>query len=271
MFDRQAYLLEALRTLATFFGDANTGSQLKDDTYTVVKNFAHSYSVYKRLFGDHLKQVDSEPLDELFELVKEIESPVFIPRPIMWLREDVKDSAFWKRVRELASLGSILIESLPQLPKEKPVSHLPLRVVYYTEKRIDNYPPPEELVEIQSGICANDVNWHALRKDLLLVLEKHGLTGPDDPTDKCDFYLLDDQRNEERYHYVEVHEPLVLTLNWLNDTTDVLRNYSGWGWGVMNFRESYMLIFTDRLLVTGLPFRHCKNTVSVLEAASKLI
>src|SRR4029077_12688174 len=130
--------------------------------------------------------------------------------------------------RELAGRSALLIESLPELPQERPIKRLPLAVVYYGEKRIDNYPPPEETEDNEEGFSANDVNWYGLREDLLNVLEKHGLTGPDDPAEAPHFYLVDDRYNEERYHYIEVYEPPVLTLTWLKDTTGVLRNYSGW-------------------------------------------
>jgi hypothetical protein len=168
-------------------------------------------------------------------------------------------------------LGALLIESLPALPPERRIKRLPLAVVYYSQERIDNYPPPEEMQENDEGISENDVNWYGLREDLLNVLEKHGLTGPDDPAEDPHFYLVDDQYNEERYHYVEVYKPSVLTLNWLKDTTDVLQSYSGWGVGVKNLRESYLLVFADRLLVTGPPFCRCDDAPSVLEAAKELI
>lgn len=273
MFDRQAYLLEALRTLSTFTGETKTGSRLKDEPYSVVKNFAHSCSVYKRLFGDHLSQTDSQALEDLFDLVKAIETPVWARKPIKWLRHDcdVKKSRFWKQLRELAGRAVRLVELLPELPQERPIKRLPLAVVHYREGRIDNYPPPEEMEENEKGISANDVNWYGLREDLLNVLEKHGLTGPDDPAEDLHFYLVDDRYNEERYHYLEVYKPSVLTLTWLADTTGVLRSYSGWGVGVKNVRKAYLLVFADRLLVTGPAFRRCKDAPSVLEAAKKLL
>lgn len=270
MFDRQTYLLETLHTLSTFTGEAKTGSRSKDHPQSVVRNFAHSYSVYKRLFADDLARIDSQPLDELFDLVKQVEAPVWEIKPIKWLRLDIKKSKFWKHLRELAGRGALLIESLPEPTKEKPIKRLPLAVVYYNEERIDNFPPPEETEDDEKGISVNDVNRFALREDLLNVLEKHGLTAPDDPADDPHFYLVDDQYNEERYHYMQIYAPVMISLNWLKDITDTLRCYSGWGVGITNFRKGYLLIFADRLLVTGSAFRRCKDAQSVLEAVKKL-
>jgi hypothetical protein len=270
MFDRQAHLLDALRTLATFTGDQPIGSWLKDEPYYVVKNFAHSYSVYRRLFSKHMGQIDSQPLDELFDLVKEIESSALPPKPIKWLRLDVKKSRQWKKFRELASRGVLLVQALPKLPRERPVNNMRLSVVYYDDEHIDNRPTPEEVEEDADGVSENDVNWFGLREDLLNVLEKHGLTAPDDPAENPHFYLVDDRCDEERYHYMEIYEPSVLTMNWLKETTHVLRSYSGWGVGV-NLRRAYVLIFADKLLVTGPAFRRCKEPATVLEAAKKLV
>jgi len=84
-------------------------------------------------------------------------------------------------------------------------------------------------------------------------------------------YLVDDQYNAERYHYMGVYKPAVLTPNWLGDTTGVPRNYPGWGAAVKNLLNAYLLIFADRLLVTGSGFRRCKDAASVLEAVKELI
>jgi hypothetical protein len=271
MFDRRTHLQDAVKTLANVSGDQHTGSRLKVEPYDVVKNFAHTYSVYMRLYSEHLSEIDSQPLDELFDLVKGLEAPIWEAKPIKWLGQDVKKSRQWKKVRALASQGVLAVQSLPKLRKERPIKNLRLSVIYYRVEHVDNYATPEETEENADGISENDLNWYDLREDLLNVLEKHGLTGPDDQTENPHFYLLDDRRNEERYHYVEVYEPSVMTLNWLKDITRVLRSFSGWGVGVKNLRRGYLLIFADRLLVTGPNFRRCKEASSVLEAAKKLV
>lgn len=102
------------------------------------------------------------------------------------------------------------------------------------------------------------------------TLEKHGLTGPDDPADKPQFYLVDDRYNDERYHYVEVCDGSVLTLNWLRDMVKTLKNYSGWGVGV-NLGQGYWLLFADRLLVKGKAFRRCKDAASAVRAGQKAV
>jgi hypothetical protein len=126
-------------------------------------------------------------------------------------------------------------------------------------------------VDNEQGFNTNDFNWYSLREDLLNALEKHGLTGPDDPADPPHCYLVDDQYNQERYHYLEVYQPAMLSLNWLKDVTAALQGFSGWGMGVKNLRQAYLLIFGDRLLVNGSAFRRCKDAAAVLEAVKKLI
>jgi hypothetical protein len=193
IFDRRAHLLDALRTLATFTGDQSTGSRLKDEPYSVVKNFAHTYSVYRQLFPEHLSRIDSQPLDELFDQVKEIEAPAWEAKPIKWLGQDVKKSRQWKKFRELASRGVLLVQALPELPTERPIKNLRLSVLYYSDERVDKYPPAEDTEENADGVSENDVNWYGLREDLLNVLEKHGLTGPDDPAENPHLYLVLEQ------------------------------------------------------------------------------
>jgi hypothetical protein len=269
MFDRQVYLLEALRTLSTFTGGDKTGYRLTADAHYVVRSFAHSYVVFRRLFPDRLNQIDTRPLDELFNLVKDIEPDSWptweLPKVLEWLQEDVKHSRFWQQVRELACQGACLIGSLPPSGPGRSLMWLPLAVVHRSEVPPNNYPPPSEIQENDEGFSKNDFDWYSLRRDLVNALEKHGLTAPDDPAADPHFFLVDDQYNDERYHYLEICSPAVLSLDWLEDMTNALRCYPGWG-VITNLREGRLVIFDDRLLVVGPAFRTCRTAASVLKA-----
>jgi hypothetical protein len=271
MFDRRAHLLDAIRTLATFTGEKRTGSRTKDEPLFVVSNFAHSYAVYRRLFPGHLSRIDSRPLEKLFHLVKEVEAQE--AKPIEWLvlDHDVKENRHWNKFRELATQCIALIQALPRPQALRPITPPRLPVVYYTADHIENPPTKEEAEPNGDGFSENDANWGGLRLLLLDCLEKHGLTAPDDPADDPHFYLVDDRYNEERYHYLEVYRPSVMTLHWLKDLTSVLRLYPGWGVGVKNLRESYLLIFETRLMVSGRALQHCKDVASVLGEARQLV
>jgi hypothetical protein len=140
MFSRQAYLLEALRTLATFTGETKMGCRLKDEPYCVIKNLAHSYAVYRRLYPRKLKRAGSQPLEQLFDRIKAIEEPVWGRKPLKWLQHDPKESRVWKKLRILASEGALFLESLREPKPETPIEHLPPTVVHYRAKRIANPP-----------------------------------------------------------------------------------------------------------------------------------
>lgn len=271
MFDRRSHLLETIRTLAAFTGGPGPGDDPLDDRHFVVKSFAHSYAVYRRLFGDFMSSDDREFLDSLFDRVKDIEAPVTEMRRFPWLSLDVRKSKFWKELREMAGQAAARVAEFPDPEPEPLVEFLPLEIVHYRAERFDNPAPPEDLEQDEDGVCPNDLHWHQLRQELLHATEKYGLTGPDDPARESHFYLVDDRYNEERYHYLEVYHPPALTLNWLADVTGVLGEYPGWGVGVKNLRDGYLLIFSDRLLVTGAPFRRCRDAPSVLQVVRTLI
>jgi hypothetical protein len=182
MFDRESHLIEALQTLAGFTVESKAGNRLKDSPGAAIRSFAHSWTVYKRLFPEQLERIDCQPLDELFELVKEIEAPVWEKRTLQdrlpWLFADAKTNLEWGKVRALASRGVLLLDSLPPAIPEPPIKRLALPVVYYSEERIDNRPSAEETKEDADGVSENDVNWYGLREELQQTLEKYGLSAP---------------------------------------------------------------------------------------------
>jgi hypothetical protein len=109
-----------------------------------------------------------------------------------------------------------------------------------------------------------------VRTALVDVCRKFGVTGPDDTSYPytCDFYVVDDQYNDELYQYFEVYNREVLTAKWLEEMMAALRRFPGWGAGLKNLRFAYLLIFGRKLMVTGCPFAGCDDVHSVAVAAS---
>jgi hypothetical protein len=82
------------------------------------------------------------------------------------------------------------------------------------------------------------------------------------------YWVIDDQYNDEIYQYIEVYASEALSAKWLDAVVHVLRRYPGWGVGVRNLDRAYLLIFANRLMVTGRTFEDCHDTASVLRAAA---
>jgi len=107
-----------------------------------------------------------------------------------------------------------------------------------------------------------------VRLALVTVCRSYGVTGPDDYPRDCDVWVVDDQYNDELYQYIEVYNRQLLSIEWLQDMMAVLSRFPGWGAGVKNIRFAYLLIFADKLMVTGFPFAGCHDVGSVAAAAS---
>ena len=90
--------------------------------------------------------------------------------------------------------------------------------------------------------------------------------GDPDPT----YFVLDSQPNNERYCYAELYGRDPFNAGWLLSVTEVLREFDGWGRGVSNVPDSYVLIFGDRLLVNG-RLAKCRSASEVVEEASRLL
>jgi hypothetical protein len=98
-----------------------------------------------------------------------------------------------------------------------------------------------------------------VRQAMVAVCRKHGVTGPDDDPYDCDVHVVDDPYNDKLYHYVEIHNRKVLSIEWVQEIMDTLRRFPGWGVGVKNTRFAYLLIFHDKVMVTGCPFPGCHD------------
>ena len=132
-------------------------------------------------------------------------------------------------------------------------------VEHYTTERVPN-PNPH-------GTTSYDT-FERVRQALLAVCRTYGVTGPDDISDDYDVWVVDDQYNYELYQYVEVYNRGLLSAAWLREMMAALRRFRGWGVGVKNIRFAYLLIFGDKLMVTGYPFAGCHNIETVAAAAS---
>ncbi len=136
--------------------------------------------------------------------------------------------------------------------------------------------------------------YHAVRNCIVETCRKYGPTGPmgvikivadvenpilmlaDDPSfwERGDpeptYFVLDDQPNHERYCYAELHGSDPLSAGWLLSITAKLRQFEGWGLGVSNIPDSYLIIFGNKLMVKGRLAR-CKSAREVVETTRKLL
>src|SRR5207302_1486354 len=70
------------------------------------------------------------------------------------------------------------------------------------------------------------------------------------------------------YQYMEVCERRFFSTAWLHDLMTTLRDFPGWGVGILNINNGYLLVFGNKLMVNGRPFTNCRDLDSVAAAAS---
>jgi hypothetical protein len=144
-------------------------------------------------------------------------------------------------------------------------------VEHYTTGRVDNDDPAGEPPwQLHYRV------WNAM----LAACKRHGRVGPfrravieerdDGPhrwirgsEESCDFYANPDRMNIERYVYVDVLTLAAITAEWLLDLLRAMRRFPGWGVGVEAWPRAYVLVFGDRLMVTGKAFRGCRSIAGV--------
>ncbi len=160
-----------------------------------------------------------------------------------------------------------------------------LKVKAFTQDRVPN--------EYAGG----DLPWqsyHVVRNALVQTCRRYGPTGPmgvikivpdvenhlmmlvedldfwerGDPDPM--YYILDDQLNHERYCYAELYGDDPFNAGWLLSITETLRDFDGWGLGVSNIPDCYVLIFGNRLLVNGRLAR-CRTAAEVVEEVRRLL
>lgn len=134
-----------------------------------------------------------------------------------------------------------------------------ITVEHYQAERIPNPNPGGEL---------SDEEFWRVRRAIVALCRRYGTVGPDDRDEQPACWVVDDQPNDELYQYVEVYERRFFSADWLRDLMALLRDFPGWGIGVINIRFAYLLIFGHKLMVTGYPFANRNDLESVAEAAS---
>jgi hypothetical protein len=91
--------------------------------------------------------------------------------------------------------------------------------------------------------------------------------GDPDPT----YYIIPDQYNHERYCYAELYGDDPFNPGWLLSVTAALREHKGWGLGIGNIPDSYLLIFGKRLMVKGWQLDRCQTASEVVVAVRRLL
>jgi hypothetical protein len=145
-----------------------------------------------------------------------------------------------------------MARSLPA-PDKIPVVH------YKTERVPDDRPGAGEL--------SGDQFW-SVRDRIVAACREHGPVGPDDRETGCDYddfvyWVVEDQYNDERYQYVEICKAAGATVPWLLDLMKTLRRARFWGVGI-EVPEGYLLVFEDRVMVSGPTFRDAHTVGEVL-------
>jgi hypothetical protein len=157
---------------------------------------------------------------------------------------------------------------------------------------------PFKTQHISNPYPRGDLPWqlyHTVRNAVVRTCRKYGPTGPrgvvriaNDVADPyrqvfvergfwergdpdADYLIVDDQYNNERYLYAELYGDDPFNASWLADITTTLREYDGWGLGLKNLDNSYILIFGDRLMVNGPSLSRCKDSGSVVAVVRQLL
>jgi hypothetical protein len=149
-----------------------------------------------------------------------------------------------------------------------------VRIEYYSTDRI---PDPDG--------NATGLDFHETRNAIVRACRRHGPTGPfgvldldraDGKRDLFDiwergdpdavYYVVDDQYNSERYQYVECDADY-LTDAWILDLMASLVNTPSWGVGICCIPMAYVLIFADRIMVTGEIFKNVNDLATLTERA----
>jgi len=152
----------------------------------------------------------------------------------------------------------------------------------YTSERIPN---PSPFGEVSQQM------FHTVRNDLVRTCRKHGPTGPmglfpvgrsfedageflaawESGDANPAYFVIDDQYNDELYQYVEVCGTAHFTTEWIEELTASLAKWPGWGIGIVNINQGYLLVFADRLMVQGPCFAEADDLASIVAAAKQCL
>ncbi|CAN5591745.1 hypothetical protein BH10PLA1_BH10PLA1_06220 [soil metagenome] len=154
-----------------------------------------------------------------------------------------------------------------------------LPIEHYTAERIPNPYP--------AGVLPWQV-YHYVRNAVVRCCRKFGRTGPmgecpivdgelpdrewklGDP-DPLDFFVIDDHYNDERFIYLSIVNRDALTGQWVRELMLVLADFVGWGIGIVDIPTAYILIFADKLMVTGEVFGACHDIECVIREGQRVL
>ncbi|HWL92598.1 MAG TPA: hypothetical protein VNT79_03615 [Phycisphaerae bacterium] len=156
----------------------------------------------------------------------------------------------------------------------------PIPIVHYTVNRVAN--PGDEPLTWS--------DFHIVRNGLVHLCRRHGKTGPrgilrftaeetrhrktladlgDDhfePGDAKPLYLVaTEQDGDNRYLSMSLTDRCGLTEDWLLEIMALLEEYPGWGVCVEGFRRGSLIIFADKIMVTGPRFKPCRTLAEVVK------
>lgn len=129
---------------------------------------------------------------------------------------------------------------------------------------------PNPNTKTKSGSTSFKAFWK-VRDQVLSASQKHGATGPEDGhTPTPQYWLVDDQYNNDLYQIMEVYDPTSLNREWLTDIVAVMHKNRGWA-VALGLGDCSILIYADRLMVPSDKFGNCDSLESVLAEAKKRI
>jgi hypothetical protein len=154
-----------------------------------------------------------------------------------------------------------------------------VRIVHFTDERIADPLAARE-----------DLSWqayHTARNAIVRACRRHGRTGPmgerpitqgepvrgdweigdDDPA----VYVIDDQLNYERYIYLETLDATLIGPPLVADLIATLGNLPGWGLGVNDVRDGYLLLFATHVLVHGPAFARANDIDAVIRVWKRAV
>jgi len=132
-------------------------------------------------------------------------------------------------------------------------------VIHYRSNYVANPNP--------NGETPFDEFWD-VRHSLLAVSQQFGPTGPEFRSDiPLHFWLVEDQYNDDLYQNMEVYEPGAWKAEWLSALIGCLEHHKGWAISIGNIENGHMLLYADRVMVTGPTFEGCRDIASVATAA----
>jgi len=146
-------------------------------------------------------------------------------------------------------IGCSSEKSLPEPAPERAVQPMPeIELQHSTGDYIPNPHP--------NGETPFEEFWD-VRSSILTAVNEHGKTGPESNADGVDFWLVEDQLNDERYHRMEVYSSAAFSVDMIKSLATALRDHVGWGISIGGYDNGNLVLFADRLVLIGNLFEGC--------------